>query len=61
MNGSLVFLISQDGRVYIVDYEILNDVPHYGTLNKKLERRYACPASGLFYEFLSCSSNIPRA
>ena len=35
--------------VYIVDYEILNDVPHYGTIDKKLERRYACPALGLFY------------
>lgn len=38
-----------DGRVYIVDYEILDDVPYYGTLDKKLERRYACPALGLFY------------
>ena len=39
----------QEGRVYLVDYEILVDIPHYGTLNSNLERRYTCPALGLFY------------
>lgn len=39
----------QDGRVYMVDYEILEDIPHYGQDVEKLERRYTCPAMGLFY------------
>ncbi|KAJ7385199.1 hypothetical protein OS493_017576 [Desmophyllum pertusum] len=39
----------KNGRVYLVDYEILDDIPQYGTLNRKLERRYTCPALGLFY------------
>ena len=33
----------------MVDYEILVDVAHYGTLDSSLERRYTCPALGLFY------------
>ena len=33
----------------MVDYEILDDIPHYGQLDKTLERRYACAGLGLFY------------
>ena len=33
----------------MVDFEILEDIPHYGENDKKLERRYTCPAMGLFY------------
>ena len=33
----------------MVDYEILEDIPHYGQNDEKLERRYTCPAMGLFY------------
>ena len=33
----------------MVDFEILEDIPHYGQNDKKLERRYTCPAMGLFY------------
>jgi len=39
----------KDGRVYMVDFEILEDIPHYGQNDTKLERRYTCPALGLFY------------
>lgn len=38
-----------DGRIYMVDYEILEDIPHYGQNVERLERRYTCPAMGLFY------------
>ena len=33
----------------MVDYEILEDIPHYGQNVERLERRYTCPAMGLFY------------
>ncbi|XP_068721239.1 allene oxide synthase-lipoxygenase protein-like [Montipora capricornis] len=39
----------EDGRVYMVDFKILEDIPLYGENDEKLERRYACPAMGLFY------------
>ncbi|KAM7441264.1 arachidonate 5-lipoxygenase [Porites harrisoni] len=39
----------EDGRVYMVDFEILEDIPHYGQKDESLERRYTCPAMGLFY------------
>ena len=33
----------------MVDFEILEDIPHYGQNDENLERRYTCPALGLFY------------
>ena len=33
----------------MVDFEILEGIPHYGQNDTKLERRYTCPALGLFY------------
>ena len=42
-------LFHQDGRVYMVDYEILDDIPHYGQHDKTCERRYTCAGLGLFY------------
>lgn len=39
----------KDGHVYMVDYEILEGIPHYGQNAGKLQRRYTCPALGLFY------------
>ena len=33
----------------MVDYEILDDVPHYGQNDKTVERRYTCAGLGLFY------------
>ena len=33
----------------MVDFEILEDIPHYGQKDESLERRYTCPAMGLFY------------
>ena len=39
----------QDGRVYMVDFEILEGIPHYGQTDENLKRRYTCPALGLFY------------
>jgi len=39
----------EDGRIYMVDFEILEDIPHYGQKDEELERRYMCPALGLFY------------
>ena len=35
--------------MYMVDYEILDDIPHYGQNDKEVERRYTCAALGLFY------------
>ena len=35
----------KDGRVYMVDFEILEGIPCYD----KKGRRYVCPALGLFY------------
>lgn len=35
--------------MYIVDYEILDDIPHYGQNDSKLERRYTSASLGLFY------------
>ena len=35
--------------MYMVDFEILEDIPHYGQKDESLERRYTCPAMGLFY------------
>ncbi|XP_073233506.1 allene oxide synthase-lipoxygenase protein-like isoform X2 [Porites lutea] len=37
------------GRIYIVDYKILEDIPHYGQDREDLERRYMCASFGLFY------------
>ncbi|XP_078376634.1 allene oxide synthase-lipoxygenase protein-like isoform X3 [Oculina patagonica] len=48
-SGDTLQQAMKEGRVYLVDYEILVDIPHYGTLNSNLERRYTCPALGLFY------------
>ena len=42
-------LFHQDGRVYMVDYEILEDIPHYGQNDTTVERRYTCAGLGLFY------------
>ncbi|CAH3165667.1 unnamed protein product [Porites evermanni] len=39
----------KDGRVYMVDYKILEDIPHYGQNREDLERRYMCASLGLFY------------
>ncbi|XP_068692122.1 allene oxide synthase-lipoxygenase protein-like isoform X2 [Montipora foliosa] len=39
----------KDGRVYMVDFEILEGIPHYGQTDENLKRRYTCPALGLFY------------
>lgn len=39
----------EDGRMYMVDYKILEDIPHYGQDREDLERRYACASMGLFY------------
>ena len=33
----------------MTDFKILEDILHYGEKDEKLERRYACPAMGLFY------------
>ena len=33
----------------MVDFEILEDIPHYGQKDETLERRYTCAALGLFY------------
>ena len=33
----------------MVDYKILEDIPHYGQNRKDLERRYMCASLGLFY------------
>ena len=33
----------------MVDFEILEDIPHYGQNDEELERRYTCAALGLFY------------
>ncbi|XP_078365380.1 allene oxide synthase-lipoxygenase protein-like isoform X2 [Oculina patagonica] len=38
-----------DGRIYMVDYKILEDIPHYGQDQEDLERRYMCASLGLFY------------
>lgn len=38
-----------DGRIYMVDYKILEDIPHYGQDRPDLERRYMCASLGLFY------------
>ncbi|KAJ7337200.1 arachidonate 5-lipoxygenase [Desmophyllum pertusum] len=39
----------EDGRAYIVDFEILDDIPHYGQNDKNVERRYTSASLGLFY------------
>lgn len=33
----------------MVDYKILEDIPHYGQNREDLERRYMCASLGLFY------------
>lgn len=33
----------------MVDYKILEDIPHYGEGRPDLERRYMCASLGLFY------------
>ena len=33
----------------MVDFKILEDIPHYGENDTKVERRYTCAAMGLFY------------
>ena len=35
--------------MYMVDYEILDDIPHYGQNDETLKRRYTCAGLGLFY------------
>ena len=35
--------------MYMVDFEILDDIPHYGQNDKEVQRRYTCAALGLFY------------
>ena len=35
--------------MYMTDFKILEDILHYGEKDETLERRYACPAMGLFY------------
>ena len=47
MTGSIVLF--KDGRVYMVDFEILEDIPFYGHNDENLENRYTCSALGLFY------------
>ena len=49
MDLSKRYLFHQDGRVYMVDYEILDDIPHYGQNDKTVERRHTCAGLGLFY------------
>ena len=48
-SGFSVFFFLQNGRMYMVDYKILEDIPHYGQDRKDLERRYMCASLGLFY------------
>ena len=43
----VIFL--KDGRVYMVDYEILKNIPCYDEKDDQSKKRYACPALGLFY------------
>ena len=43
----VIFL--KDGRVYMVDYEILKNIPCYDEKDDESKKRYACPALGLFY------------
>nr|XP_058954727.1 allene oxide synthase-lipoxygenase protein-like [Pocillopora verrucosa]XP_058954728.1 allene oxide synthase-lipoxygenase protein-like [Pocillopora verrucosa] len=39
----------KDGRVYMVDFSILDGILSYGFLDENLETRYTCAAMGLFY------------
>ena len=43
------FINKQEGRIYIVDYNILEDIPNYGHKAEGTKRRYACASLGLFY------------
>lgn len=38
----ILYLTLQNGRIYMVDYKILEGIPCY-------EKRYVCPSMGLFY------------
>ena len=48
-NYNAVCCLSKDGRVYMVDYEILEGIPFYGHNDESVENRYTCSALGLFY------------
>ena len=39
----------QAGRIYIVDFNILENIPHYGENDPDVERRYTSASMGLFY------------
>ena len=39
----------QDGRIFIVDNKILEDIPHFGHDDPEVERRYTSASMGLFY------------
>ncbi|KAK2554379.1 Allene oxide synthase-lipoxygenase protein [Acropora cervicornis] len=47
--GDTLQVAIEHGRVYMTDFKILEDILHYGEKDEMLERRYACPAMGLFY------------
>lgn len=48
-NGDTLEKALRDGRMYMVDHKILEDIPHYGQDREDLERRYMCASLGLFY------------
>ena len=37
------------GQIYMVDYKILEDIPHYGENDPDVERRHTSASMGLFY------------
>ena len=49
MKTNALCCLSKDGRVYMVDYEILEGIPFYGHNDESVENRYTCSALGLFY------------
>ena len=51
-NAKIIFFVSitpQDGRVYMVDYKILEGIPAFGEDDPDAERRYTSASMGLFY------------
>ena len=39
----------QSGRIYVVDFGILEDIPHFGENDPDVQRRYTSASMGLFY------------
>ena len=44
-----ILSVLQTGRLYMVDYKILEDIPHYGENDPDAKRRYTSASMGLFY------------